>query len=147
MNSELIPSDGRVACDYCQGKAKLVGGDVIYPHRPDLASKQFWACLPCDAYVGCHPGTVRPLGRLANAELRRAKMSVHAVFDPIWERRLMLKRQTDPRYNKGMARGGRYKKLAELMGIPRAECHVGMFDVARCLKAVEIIKSGALEEA
>ena len=72
-----------VTCPYCNNPAVLVGGDVIYPHRPDLYEKKFWQCDPCDAYVGCHrPGVgygdgTRPLGRLANAELREAKKNVH----------------------------------------------------------------------
>jgi len=57
-------------CDYCQQQAKLVTGDIIYPHRPDLYSKKIWHCEPCRAWVGTHKGTVKPLGRLANAELR-----------------------------------------------------------------------------
>lgn len=43
-----------------------------------------------------------------------------------------------------MARGGRYKKLAELMGLSMAECHIGMFDEEQCRKVVELCASGAL---
>jgi hypothetical protein len=46
-----------------------------------------------------------------------------------------------------MARGGRYKKLAELMGISKKECHIGMFDVDQCRRVVEICSSGALQES
>lgn len=80
-----------VCCDYCGRPARLVGGAEVYPHRPDLSSKRFWLCRPCDAWVGCHPkaeprrgglgdGTV-PLGRLANADLRRAKQRAHAAVE------------------------------------------------------------------
>ena len=62
-----------VLCDYCGGAAKLVGGEVIYPHRPDLAELKFWHCAPCRAYVGCHRKNkkhgqdgMQPLGRLAS---------------------------------------------------------------------------------
>lgn len=58
-------------CSYCNNEAKLVSGNVIYPHRPDLAYLRFWQCAPCAAYVGCHKGTTKPLGRIANAELRQ----------------------------------------------------------------------------
>lgn len=70
---------------------------------------------------------------------------MHHVFDPIWRRRYERKHALDPKYTKAHARGGRYKKLAELMGIPREECHIGAFDVERCKLAIAIIKSGALE--
>ncbi|MES3674406.1 zinc-finger-containing protein [Halomonas elongata] len=133
-------------CPYCGQFSAKVGGDAIYPHRPDLHHKVFYLCSPCNAYVGTHPGTDQPLGRLADAELRHWKSRTHVAFDPIWQRRFERKRAIDPSYKKGMARGGRYRRLAELMGIPRKECHIGMFDVAACQRAIEICQSGALED-
>jgi hypothetical protein len=114
-------------CPYCDATAVLVSGDVIYPRRRDLAGKRFWKCLACgDAYVGCHPGTTRALGRLADADLRAAKQRAHAAFDPLWEEK--ARRGTGR--NEARSRG--YRWLAAQMGIPAAECHIGMFDVARC---------------
>lgn len=71
-------------CDYCGKPANLVDGSVIYPHRPDLKSKWFHLCRPCNAYCGCYPAGdgKRPLGRLADAELRAAKQRAHAAIDP-----------------------------------------------------------------
>jgi hypothetical protein len=79
-----------VQCPYCNSDAKLVNGFYIYKNRPDLASKNFWLCKPCDAYVGCQTPTryngfshCEPLGRLADKQLRRAKSDAHKVFDEI----------------------------------------------------------------
>lgn len=87
-------------CPYCGATSVLVGGDVIYPYRRDLAEKQFYQCRACpDAYVGCHPGTTDPLGRLADKKLRLAKSHAHAVFDPLWERKMEregIKREGKP---------------------------------------------------
>ena len=132
-----------IHCPYCTKPAKYLPSSATIYHGHDYGP--VYACLPCDAWVGCHPGTDKPLGRLADAELRAMKMRTHAAFDPIWKARFERKNVIDPRYKKGMARGGRYKVLAELMGIPRNECHIGMFDVARCQRAIEICNSGALE--
>lgn len=112
-------------CPYCGAKAKMVKGNVIYPHRRDLYEKLFYLCKPCDAYVGCHPGTINPLGRLANAELRKAKNGAHAVFDPKWR-------------EGGMKRQHAYKWLSEQLGISREECHIGMMDVDLCRRVVEV---------
>ena len=71
-------------CPYCNEDAVLTTGTVLYPHRPDLATKHFWMCWKDKAWVGCHPHSDAPLGRLANADLRRAKMAAHAAFDPLW---------------------------------------------------------------
>lgn len=115
----------RVQCDYCGAAAQLEAGRHVYPHRPDLADKRFWVCRPCDARVGCHPGGDKPLGRLANAELRAAKGRAHKAFDPLWKAR-------------GWSRGKAYGWLAKRLRIPREECHIGMFDVERCERTVEV---------
>jgi hypothetical protein len=73
-------------CQDCGELSLLVGGDVVYPHRPDLAEKWFWLCAPCDAYVGTHSGTTVALGTLAKAPLRRARRKLHdLLLDPLWK--------------------------------------------------------------
>jgi len=113
----------RLTCPYCDRDAKLVRGNVIYPHRPDLAPKWFYQCVPCDAYVGCHPKTTTPLGRPANARLRRARNAAHAAFDPLWR-------------SGEMRRTEAYAWLSEAIGLSRSNCHVGMMDEAQCAAVV-----------
>lgn len=127
-----------VSCDYCQQPAELCTGADIYPHRDDLARHHFYRCVPCEAYVGTHDGTVMPLGRLANARLRALKKSVHALFDPIW-RGLGTPRNRGR--NRKTARSAAYGQLAIALGIPKSECHIGMFDEERCEQALRIITS------
>jgi hypothetical protein len=132
-------------CPYCSARARYLQSSAELYGGRDYGP--VWACLRCRAWVGCHKGTTTPLGRLADAHLRRWKRNVHAVFDPIWQRRFERKHVVDPKYKKAHARGGRYKRLAELMGIPRNECHIGMFDIQLCKRAISIIESGALDDA
>jgi hypothetical protein len=94
-----------------------------------LHGKRFYSCQPCGAWVGCHPGTVKPLGRLANAELRKAKMHVHAVFDPLWK-------------SGAMSRSEAYRRLSDALGLPASETHVGMFDVETCRRAYRAARAG-----
>jgi hypothetical protein len=115
-------------CQYCKQPAKLVPGDLVYAHRPDLANCWFWECQPCDARVGCHPGTTRNLGILAKPELRRLKSLVHASLDPLW-------------HDGSKKRSEAYAWLADGLGIPRDECHVGMFTEDRCRAALAFIAS------
>lgn len=124
-----------VLCDYCSQPAQLVTGREIYAHRVDLASKNFWQCEPCKAWVGVHPSTITPLGRLANTELRAMKQLAHAAFDPLWEGKIR-----SDKCSKKTARKAAYAWLAEQMGIPVDECHVGMMDVNRCRKVVEVCR-------
>ena len=121
-----------VICDYCKLPAELVAGSEVYPHRPELADHQIWRCKPCGAWVGCHFGTNKPLGRLANAELRKAKMAAHAEFDPLWQR-------SSPK-QKFARRGEAYHWLSRQLGKPFAQTHIGMFDVSECQRVVEVCK-------
>ena len=113
-------------CHYCGKDSKLVTGEAIYPHRKDLYHLNFYLCSDCNAYVGTHKGTLKPLGRLANAELRQAKVDAHAAFDPLWKG------------NRFARRKDAYSWLAKQLGIPRYACHIGEFDVATCVHVIEV---------
>lgn len=108
-----------ITCPYCGEWAEKTTGYKVYPRRPDLHHLVIFACLPCDAWVGTHKNSGKPLGRLANAELRRAKMAAHAAFDPLWKGGQMSRKQA-------------YKMLADKMGLKPEETHIGMFDVEQC---------------
>lgn len=114
-----------VPCDYCGRAAELVTGEDLYPHRRELHDKRAWKCWPCNAHVGCHDGTEIPLGRLANAELRRMRKLAHDAFDPIW-------------FGGAETRVGAYDWLAEELKIPREDCHISRFDVALCRRAIQV---------
>lgn len=122
-----------IRCDYCNQPAELVTGRTVYPHRPDLFHKMFWVCHPCDARVGCHAkGSGRePLGRLANAELRAAKVAAHSAFDPLWR----------GAKNHKVARTTAYQWLARRMGLAGSQCHIGMFTVEQCQRVVEVCRA------
>ena len=132
-----------ILCPYCEGQAEFTSSKEVYNGRN---YGMIYLCRPCWAYVGVHKGTTEPLGRLANAELREWKIKAHGAFDTIWKERFITKSAVDPKYKKGMARGGRYKKLAELMVISRNDCHIGMFDVEQCRQVVEICGKGQLHD-
>lgn len=110
-------------CPYCGQPGKCVDSKVIYGRSYGPA----WVCAnypTCDSYVGCHPGSKRPLGRMANAELRAAKKRAHAAFDPLWR-------------SKTMSRSDAYYWLAKAIGIHVTEAHIGMFGVAQCEATVK----------
>ena len=114
-------------CLYCEQEAVLTNGQELYPHREDLWELPFYICRPCNAYVGCHPGTTKPLGRLANAELRSMKSMAHRFFDVIWK-------------SKEMTRGQAYAWLANQLNLDKHQCHIGMFDVDMCTKVIEVCR-------
>lgn len=119
-------------CPYCNQKTQLVNSAGIYN------GKDFglvWACMPCDAWVGVHKDTTVALGRLANRELREAKIQAHKWFDPLWQ-----KAMKERKWSKSKARNAAYLWLAKQLNIPSIHCHIGLFDVSLCRMVVEICK-------
>lgn len=105
-------SDVRRPCDDCGAEAELVTGREIYPHRRDLWGGQYWACLPCRCWVGCHPGSDKRMGRVANAATRKLKVAAHAAFDPMWKSGRITRKQA-------------YAWLREQTGLSERDCHMG----------------------
>lgn len=129
------------ACAHCSVPAVLVSGMDVYPHRPDLGLLSFWRCVPCDATVGCHKGTRRALGRPANAELGKARVTLHEqMVDPLWKTAVESVGYTpeDPRaiaIIRNTARARVYEYLGWRLGLDRDECHVAQFDLVQCRRA------------
>lgn len=120
-----------VVCPYCEKPAALVSGTTIYPNRQDLSTKKIWQCAACDAHVGCHDAGCgqgngsKPLGTLANAELRAARKRAHAAFDPIWT-------------SKRMRRVDAYDWLSIQLGRTVRRTHIALFGVTLCERVVAI---------
>lgn len=113
-----------VFCDYCGHQAEYVDSEVIYGRSYGM----IYLCPVCEAYVGVHKGTDKPLGRLANYELRQWKKAAHAAFDPLWQVGPFQHRRNDA-----------YRWLSEQMHLPVEQTHIGMFDVGQCRQAINII--------
>ena len=109
-----------VICDYCGTPADFVDSSVVY-HGHSFG--MIYLCPRCGAYVGVHKGSDKPLGRLANSELRNWKKAAHAAFDPLWKY--------------GPYRGRRneaYRWLSEKMGTPIEFTHSAARWSASCEK-------------
>lgn len=86
---------------YCTGceadvQARLTDGGEIYPHRPDLKSLPFWKCDTCGNSVGCHHKTknrTNPLGHISTPELKKARIEIHKILDPIWQSGRMKRKE------------------------------------------------------
>ena len=123
-------------CPYCGKPAELVNGSRLFPHRRDLnkemCASNFWLCIRCDAYVGCHKPNERyglngtePLGTMANENLRTLRVKLHKRFDSLW-------------LSGEMNRTEAYRLMAQVLGVSIDKCHIGMFDEETCRKALEI---------
>lgn len=108
-------------CPYCQKPAQWVSNEKVYGRRYGT-SWMIWWCEDCDARVGCHHNTQKPLGTMANAELREWRMKAHAHVDPLWR-------------SKQMSRSAVYKMLRKAFG---KEVHIGESDVEMCQRILAL---------
>jgi len=108
-------------CPYCNKEAPWVENKEKYG-RNYGKSYMCYYCKPCDAYVGCHQNTRRPLGTMANKELREWRMKVHAHIDPLWR-------------EQGWDRKKVYRHISQKLGF---EYHTGESDVEVCKKVLQI---------
>lgn len=73
-------------CNCCEEKeCNLVKGNEIYPHRGDLSYLNLYQCPVCKKYVGCHPNSKKPLGVIPTEDMKRARMMIHELIDPLWK--------------------------------------------------------------
>ncbi len=147
---ELIPwpdinerrKDGLSACDHERKTWRICGITIDPPALTEdkkiaVEKKTIYAVMNnTDGNEG--RGRQYPMhftesvGRLANAELRRAKSAAHAAFDPLWQRRPTHRRDA-------------YAWLAEQLGIAVRDCHIGEFDLELCRRVVAVCTSATIE--
>lgn len=76
-------------CRYCGGIIRLVPAADVYgssTERLGMQNEYLYQCQNCNARVGCHKGTMRPLGDVANEILRLKRIEAHQVFDAYWQK-------------------------------------------------------------
>jgi hypothetical protein len=119
----------------CGRSTRKTFGTEIYPHRRDLAQKQYYICF-CGNYTGCHQGTWIPLGIPADASTRMARVEAHEAFNRLYINGLCTK--TDA-----------YTWLAEHFKLPKRRAHIGHFDIDMCREVIKFSRLkliGLLEE-
>lgn len=112
-------------CQYCKGEVALFGDSSFLYHGKNYGP--VWVCTnypQCNSYVGCHPGTITPLGSVANKELRLLRKQCHKEFDKMWK-------------FQGYSRIRAYEILSQMMHIK--EPHIGEFDIEQCQQLLNIL--------
>ena len=109
-------------CPYCNKEAGFVDNKIVYGKRYGN-SYMMYVCLDCDARVGVHLNNPdRPLGTMANKELRKLRMECHNSFDKLWKSGYLKRKEA-------------YKYLSELMSTD--EAHIGQFNKDECLSCLK----------
>ena len=116
---------------------RLVPASNIYgesAERLGMSEEWLYQCQNCNARVGCHKGTKRPLGNVANEVLRLKRMETHQIFDGFWKK-------------KGLSRTKAYRWLAEQMGLPETMAHIGGFEMEQCQQLIELCRKEKRERS
>jgi hypothetical protein len=136
LNLNLKYSDiiSAKVCPYCGETPEFVDSSCVY-HGNSFG--MIYLCRKCNSYVGVHAGTKKAKGRLADAELRKAKQDAHRAFDKIAKTGLINKlwKQRIPNTTN---REKAYWWLSRKMGVKKEFCHIGMFDLDQCAKVISI---------
>lgn len=119
-----VLSDKYVYCCQCQTVVEclLKSGREIYPHRPDLATIQMYECPYCHNRVGVHKGTYKALGCIPTPEIKRARMYVHNLMDPLWKSGKIKRGELYKRVSKELGynyHNGNTKSVEELRKVYR----------------------------
>lgn len=122
-------------CLECGQTAKVDTSRTVYPYAPQFWNRTIYLC-ECGAYVGCHPGTTKPLGRPAGVVTRRARIEAHAAFDALWRRKVIR-----DGCSKSKARKAGYAWLAEQLAMEKRDCHISLMDAATARRVVEVCRN------
>lgn len=118
-----------IICKKCNKKAELVTGKYIYPFNDKCKHKNYYVCRTCGDYVGCHKGTTKALGTLANKKLRKKRIQAHRAFDLLWKNSPITRKQA-------------YIDLAKKLNISLSKCHIAAFNLETCNQVLELMKCG-----
>tara|TARA_Y100001968_G_C19454148_1_gene770954 strand:- start:2015 stop:2446 length:432 start_codon:yes stop_codon:yes gene_type:complete len=114
-----------VFCQYCKNKAQF----SFIHDRP------VWICHACDAWIGVHVNTDKPLAELANRELRDLKKKAHFYFGILWHEKAKKDGCTQDK-----AKESAYKWLAGKLKVDHGKCRIEYFDTEQCKLTINLCK-------
>lgn len=111
----------KMLCPYCNKEAEYLPSEQFY--GMDYKTNVYF-CQPCDARVGTHKNSSRPLGTMANSHLRVYRQKCHALIDPYWKTGKHTRSEV-------------YRRMAKAMNLTSEEAHIGMFNMEQCKQLIK----------
>ena len=119
-----------IKCPYCGSRAFLRPASVINKTEQPDAGAMFYVCArypACDAYVTAHTANHKPMGTLANRQLRQKRRIAHVVFSQLWQNELMSKKEA-------------YRWLQMQLGVDPEDAHIARFSDYRCEETIRLCR-------
>jgi len=111
-------------CPDCGAPVELRSADGIYKSNPNGTMLYVCRNYPkCDNYVRTHPGTILPVGTLANARLRKLRNEAHYYFNQLYESGALSKDEA-------------YNLLTNIVQAPRSKAHIGNLGEFYCMQVI-----------
>lgn len=124
-----------VTCPYCSAKAVLRPANTVYGISERSSGKHLYVCAnwpKCDAYVSAHRGDRRPMGRLANGDLRHKRILTHRAME-------------DYRKLTRMDKWALYIWLQGKMNMDEKQIHIANFNEEMCDRVIAICREAAAD--
>lgn len=112
----------KLYCPYCGRMAVLRPAKHVYGSRNLDSGNYLYVCSgypSCDSYIGVHKKTMRPMGTLANGDLRHKRIEAHRALNQVVNSGMMTKK-------------GIYIWLQNRFGLREKDMHIGKFSEYRC---------------
>lgn len=77
----------------------------------------------CDSYIGAHKKSMRPMGTMADSNLRNKRIEAHRALDAIWKNGYMTKHST-------------YIWLQNRLNLREKDTHIGKFSYYLCEQTI-----------
>jgi len=123
----MMDKDNAPYCGQCG--SRMVLKETSRYQYADGTNRKFWGCVrypECSGTVGSNANG-KALGIPGSGPTKKYRIEAHKAL----ERRLRGSA-------KGIFRGDLYRTLAKEMKIDPQECHIGMFNIEQCKKAIRI---------
>ena len=122
--------DNRLYCPYCGRQAVLRPAMYVYGERNLDPDNYLYVCggyPACDSYIGAHKKSLRPMGTLADGDLRHKRILAHRLLNQITDQGIM-------------GRDAVYQWLAVRLGLSYEDTHIGYFSADLCDKAIDLMQ-------
>ena len=123
----------KLYCPYCGGLAVLRPAEYVYGERNLNPDNYLYVCSgypSCDSYIGVHKKSMRPMGTLANGDLRHKRILAHRALEHLQQSRHMEKWEV-------------YIWLQAKLGLNDQQAHIGMFSDGMCDEVIRLCYKAA----